>query len=143
VGVPVDNICVIENGQVIEITDRGTKLNGRVPAGDVFVDGSGVGDVNHDIMHEREQLAQDGMVLVHVNIDRFTNEILGEPEIITHGFISISENGDFQSGLKKRITDAIKRNGGKDRNELTNIAQSHIYSETRRRPVIFINIGKS
>ena len=143
VGVPLDNICVIENGQVIEINDRGMKIDGRVPAGDVFVDGSGVGDVNHDIMHEREQLAQDGMVMVHVNIDRFTNEILGEPEIITHGFISISENGDFQSGLRKRITDAIKRNGGKDRNELTNIAQSHIYSETRRRPVVFINIGKS
>ncbi len=143
VGVPSENICVIENGQVIEINDNGMKLDGRVPAGDVFVDGSGVGDVNHDIMHEREQLAQDGMVLIHVNLDRFTNDILGEPEIITHGFISLSENGDFQVGLKKRVTDAIKRSGGKDRNELRNIAQSHIYSETRRRPVVFINIGKS
>ncbi len=143
VGVPSENICVIENGQVIEINEKGMKLDGRVPAGDVFVDGSGVGDVNHDIMHEREQLAQDGMVLIHVNLDRFTNDILGDPEIITHGFITLSENGDFQVGLKKRITDAIKRNGGKDRNELKNIAQSHIYTETRRRPVVFINIGKS
>jgi ribonuclease J len=143
VGVPAENMCVVENGQVIEISDTGMKLDGRVPAGDVFVDGSGVGDVNHDIMHQREELAQDGMVLVNVNMDRFTNEILGEPEVLTHGFISISENGDFQAGLKKKMVDTIKRNGGKNKAELTTIAQSHIYAETKRRPVVFINIGKS
>jgi ribonuclease J len=143
VGVPPENICVVENGQVIEINETGMRLDGRVPAGDVFVDGSGVGDVNHDIMHQREELAQDGMVLVNVNMDRFTNEILGEPEIVTHGFISISENGDFQAGLKKKVADTIKRNGGKNKTEITAIAQSHIYAETKRRPVVYVNIGKS
>jgi ribonuclease J len=116
VGIPTENIQVIQNGQVIEISAKGMRQNGRVPAGEIFVDGSGVGDVNHDIMHQREELAQDGLVLVHANIDRFTGEILGEPQITTFGFISLEENAEFVPNLKNKVIDTIKRSGPKDRN---------------------------
>lgn len=143
VGIPTENIQVIQNGQVIEISAKGMRQNGRVPAGEIFVDGSGVGDVNHDIMHQREELAQDGLVLVHANIDRFTGEILGEPQITTFGFISLEENAEFVPNLKNKVIDTIKRSGPKDRNELNRVIQSYIYAETRRKPVVFCTTGKS
>lgn len=143
VGIPAENIQVIQNGQVIEISEKGMRQNGRVPAGEIFVDGSGVGDVNHDIMHQREELAQDGLVLVHANIDRFTGEILGDPQITTFGFISMEENPDFIPNLKNKVIDTIKRSGPKDRNELNRVIQSYIYAETRRKPVVFCTTGKS
>jgi ribonuclease J len=143
VGIPAENIQVIQNGQVIEISEKGMRQNGRVPAGEIFVDGSGVGDVNHDIMHQREELAQDGLVLVHANIDRFTGEILGEPQITTFGFISLEENAEFVPNLKNKVIDTIKRSGPKDRNELNRVIQSYIYAETRRKPVVFCTTGKS
>ncbi len=143
VGIPAENIQVIQNGQVIEISAKGMRQNGRVPAGEIFVDGSGVGDVNHDIMHQREELAQDGLVLVHANIDRFTGEILGEPQITTFGFISLEENAEFVPNLKNKVIDTIKRSGPKDRNELNRVIQSYIYAETRRKPVVFCTTGKS
>ncbi len=143
VGIPQENIQVIQNGQVIEISEKGLRENGRVPAGEIFVDGSGVGDVNHDIMHQREELAQDGLVLVHANIDRFTGEIIGEPQITTYGFISLEENDDFIPNLKNKVADTIKRSGPKDRNELNRVIQSYIYAETRRKPVVFCTTGKS
>lgn len=143
VGIPAENIQVIQNGQVIEISEKGMRQNGRVPAGEIFVDGSGVGDVNHDIMHQREELAQDGLVLVHANIDRFTGEILGDPQITTFGFISMEENPDFIPNLKNKVFDTIKRSGPKDRNELNRVIQSYIYAETRRKPVVFCTTGKS
>ncbi len=63
---------VTENGQIIEISEHGMKLAEKVPAGYVYVDGSGVGDVSEDIMREREILARDGIVLINMNVDRFT-----------------------------------------------------------------------
>jgi ribonuclease J len=143
VGVPVENICVVENGQVIEISSSGMVLDGRVPAGDVFVDGSGVGDVNQDIMRERVELAQDGMIVISVNIDRFTAEVLGEPDIITRGFMSSMENCELNNRLRKKVVETIKKTGSKDRLEIEQMAKSYIFSETRRRPVVLVNLGKS
>jgi ribonuclease J len=143
IGVPAENICVIENGQIVEITHDGMKLDGRVPAGDVFVDGSGVGDVNEDIMREREELAHDGIVIISVNVDRFTAEILGEPEITSRGFMCLLNNGDLNNRLRKKVVETIKKVGSKDRLEIEQVVKNYLYSETRRRPVVLINLGKS
>jgi ribonuclease J len=132
-----------ENGQVIELTDDGIKLDGRVPAGDVFVDGSGVGDVTKEIMHEREELALDGIVVVSVNIDRFTAEVLGEPEIISRGFMCAIENVELNARIKKKVVETIKRVGTKDRLEIEQVVKNFIYTDTRRRPVVLVNLGKA
>ena len=143
VGVAAENICVIENGQIVEITEDGMKLDGRVPAGDIFVDGSGVGDVNREIMHEREELAHDGVVIISVNIDRFTAEILGEPEIVSRGFKCAIESGDLNARISKKVMETIKRVGGKNRLEVEQVIKNYLYSETRRRPVVLVNLGKA
>jgi len=143
VGVPEERICVIENGQIVEISEQGMVLDGRVTAGDVFVDGSGVGDVNPDIMREREELSRDGMILISVGLDRFTGDILGDPEIITRGFITARDNTEFLTGIRRKVLDAVKRVGQKDRAEIEQITKAFIYSETRRRPYVVVNISKS
>ena len=119
------------------------RLAEKVPAGYVFVDGSGVGDVSEEIMRERETLARDGIVLVNVNVDRFTGDPLGEPEVISRGFISSRENSELYNGLKKKVMESIKRNGSKDRNEIEQACRTYINSETRRRPVVMVSIGRS
>ena len=108
IGIDEDNILVTENGQIIEITEKGMKLAEKVPAGYVYVDGSGVGDVSEDIMREREILSRDGIVLINVNVDRFTGEVLGEPEIVSRGFISPRENNELYAGLRKKVIETIK-----------------------------------
>jgi len=143
IGIEKENILVSENGQVIEISEKGIKLAEKVPAGYVYVDGSGVGDVSESIMRERETLARDGIVLINVNVDRFTGDILGEPEIISRGFISPQENTELYSGLRKKVQEAIKKVGSKDRGEIEQICRTYINSETRRRPVVMVTIGRS
>ena len=143
IGIDVDKIMVTENGQIIEISEHGMKLAEKVPAGYVYVDGSGVGDVSEDIMRERETLARDGIVLLNINVDRFTGEVLGEPEVFSRGFISPRENMELYSGLKKKILESIKRIGSKDKNEIEQACRTYINSETRRRPVVIATIGRS
>src|SRR5690606_22872679 len=86
-GVPEKNIFVVENGHVLEVGKHGIRLGARVPGGYVFVDGSGVGDVGKTVMRDREVLARDGFMIVVVNVDSQTGEVISEPEIITRGFI--------------------------------------------------------
>ena len=143
IGIDVDKIMVTENGQIIEISEHGMKLAEKVPAGYVYVDGSGVGDVSEDIMRERETLARDGIVLLNINVDRFTGEVLGEPEVFSRGFISPRENMELYSGLKKKVLESIKRIGSKDKNEIEQACRTYINSETRRRPVVIATIGRS
>ena len=124
-------------------TRDGMKLDGRVPAGDIFVDGTGVGDVTKDIMHEREELGQDGVVVISVDIDRFTAEVLGDPEIISRGFMGTMENGELNLRIRKKVNETIKRVGTKNRTEVEQVVKNFIYTETRRRPVVLVNLGKA
>lgn len=143
IGIPEENILVTENGQVIEITEKGMKLGEKVPNGYVFVDGAGVGDVSEDIMREREVLARDGLVLINVTVDRFTGDVLGEPEVVSRGFMSSRENNELYAGLKKRVLDTIKRNGSKNKSEVEQMARAYLTNETRRRPFVLVNISGS
>jgi ribonuclease J len=87
VGIPEENIAVIENGQIIEFRWQNARAAERIPSPYVFVDGSGVGDVDPDVMREREALARDGVVMVNLTLDRSGHGLAPIPEIVTHGFI--------------------------------------------------------
>ena len=78
------------------------KLGGTVPAGEVYVDGSGVGDVGAVVMRDRKRLAEDGMVVVVLPISAHDGNLLSEPEIITRGFIYVKESGDLDEGTAER-----------------------------------------
>ena len=143
VGIEAQNISVILNGQVVEFEDGNMRvLNARVPASYVFVDGSGVGDVDPDVMREREALARDGIVMVNLTLDRTGHGLLSEPEIITRGFILPREADELIGQTRRKVTDTVSRANGNLKHDVEEIVRTYLYSETRRRPMVFVSINR-
>ena len=143
VGTPAKNIRVAEIGNVIELTGRSCKINGTVPAGKVFVDGTGVGDVGSVVLRDRKHLAQDGMLVVCVNISAQDGSILTGPDIITRGFIYVKESEDLMEELRGVAMEAIERCQRKRVRDWTaiktaikNDLSGYLYKTTKRNPMI-------
>jgi ribonuclease J len=139
-GIPKDNVFVAENGRVIEIDKYGVRLGERVPGGYVFVDGSGVGDIGRIVIHDREILSKDGFLLVAVNVDRDTGEMLGKPEVISRGFVYLRESDELLSVVNNTIENVLHDNrhsNGRRREKLQESISRVLYNETKRRPMVF------
>src|SRR5204862_4571348 len=108
-GVPPENVFIIENGQPIEIDADGVALRGQpVPAGYVFVDGLSVGEVGEIVLRDRRSLANDGMFMIVVTIDKQTGNVVGRPEIITRGFVHLNEQDPMMAEAAARIAASIQ-----------------------------------
>ena len=141
VGMEESQIALVENGRVIEFKNGKMKLGERIPGGYVFVDGTGVGDVDRDIMRERELLSQDGVVLLNLILDKKTG-VYKDTEIISRGFMSQDESVDLFENLKKRAEKLAQYPSSNLQKELQSVAKSLLFDETRRRPLIFVNISR-
>jgi ribonuclease J len=142
VGVPKENIAVLENGQSIVFDDGSMRKGERVTTSYVFVDGSGVGDVDPEVMRERELLAQDGIVIVNIRLNRMNGRLQEEPQIITKGFVLVRDAEPLLTEARRLIAAAVTRSTGNLDHELREVVSNFLYSETRRRPMVFININK-
>ena len=142
VGIPKENIAVVENGQVIEFVDGKMELKERISNATVFVDGSGVGNIGPDLIREREALAQDGIVLVNIRIDKYTNGLQSDPEFITRGFIATKDISGLLQGVRMKIEEIVRRGNGNQQKDLEQAVKDFLYSETRRRPMIFITVNR-
>ncbi len=139
-GIPKDNVFVIENGRVVEIDKYGIKLGERVPGGYVFVDGSGVGDVGRIVIRDREILARDGFLLVAVNVDRRSGDVIGQPEIISRGFIYLRDSDELLRQVRETVDNVMSNNvnsNGRRRDKLQESLSRLLYNETKRRPMVF------
>ncbi len=144
VGIPQENIAIILNGQVVEFAENQMRvLNVRVPANYIFVDGSGVGDVDPDVMREREALSRDGIVMVNLTLDRSGHALVGEPEIITRGFILPRESNGVISQTRRRVAETISRANGNLKRDVEEAVQTYLYNETRRRPMVFVSVNRA
>jgi len=142
VGIPAENIAVIENGQVVELADGKLSLAERVPGGYVFVEGQSIGEIGKDIIREREQLSRAGILIITATLDKYSNRLLKEPEIITRGFISPEDSEDLIPMVRRKVTDIV--NGGLDSEKtITDAVKSLLYNETRRRPMVFVTVTKA
>jgi ribonuclease J len=144
VGIPQENIAVIENGQVVEFQDGGMVLGERVPGGYVFVDGAGVGDIGPSVVREREALARDGFVLVNLTLDQHSCNLREDPEIITRGFIYSRNEEDLLGATRnliKSVLDCSKN--GELQGDLEQAIKSFLYNKTRRRPMVFVTMSRS
>lgn len=142
VGIPDENIAVIENGQVLEFEDGQMSLGERLPGGYIFVDGAGVGDVGPSVMREREALARDGFVLVNLTFDGKSRRLREEPEIITRGFVYTGNGDDLMDSTRKLVKDIIKRGDLDLEADLEPTIKSFLYNKTRRRPMIFVTASQ-
>ncbi|MDO4314697.1 MAG: ribonuclease J [Oscillospiraceae bacterium] len=142
-GMDRNHIAIADNGTVIELTAKTLKLGGSVPAGEVYVDGSGVGDVGAVVMRDRKRLAEDGMVVVVMPISSHDGGLLAPPEIITRGFIYVKESGDLMKELQAIAMDAadsVSRKRGRDDGELKGAVKSavssYLFKNTKRSPMV-------
>jgi ribonuclease J len=143
IGVPKENIAVIENGQVIEFIDGKLHMGERIPGGYIFVDGSGVGDVDRSIVRERETLGHDGIMLVNIDINKATGKMQSKPEVITRGFMLPEELDGVMDGLHRRLQSTIDKSNGNMQNEVMRELKAYLYQETKRSPFIFVNVNES
>ena len=137
------NIHVGEIGSVFELTGKTCKLTGTVPAGKVFVDGTGVGDVGAVVLRDRKHLADDGMIVVCVNLSAEDGSVLTGPDIITRGFIYVKESEELMEELREVAMEAIERCQRKRvrdwsaiKSAIKNDLSGYLYKTTRRNPMI-------
>ncbi len=143
-GIPDENIRVVENGQVIELTEDEMTLGEKVPSEYIFVDGSGVGDIGPDVMREREELSRDGVITVNVLLDKFTNNLMGEAQILSRGFITNSEWENITVQLRKKIGELAGRSSTNSalQKDMEQAVRNLIFSETHRQPVVLVTINR-
>jgi ribonuclease J len=143
VGVEKENIIVAENGQVVELVGKKVMLGERIPGDYVFVDGESIGDIDHDIMKERSQLARNGILLIDISLDKHSGRLLHEPEILTRGFVSPDEAETLLPEVRKRVMETVNSNGFTTEKELVNIIRSYLHQETKRRPMVLVTLSKA
>lgn len=142
VGIPEEKIFVAENGQVVEMQDGKVSLGERIPGGYVFVEGGAVGEMDRSLLKEREQLARSGILLVNLGIDKYSNRLLEDPEILTRGFISAEEGETLIPAVRKRVVEVIHGGGFNVEKDIVDVVRSFVFNETKRRPLVFVTMTK-
>ena len=142
-GMNPKNIFIGEIGSVFELTAKSCKLKGTVPAGKVFVDGTGVGDVGSVVLRDRKHLAEDGMIVVCVNLSSEDGSVITGPDIITRGFIYVKESEELMTSLQEVAMEAIERCQRKNirdwssiKSAIKNDLSGYLYKTTKRNPMI-------
>ena len=142
-GMKEKNVTIADLGDVIELSSRSCKVNGAVQAGMVLVDGTGVGDVGSVVLRDRKHLAQDGMIVVCVNLSSQDGGIISGPDIITRGFIYVKESEQLIEDLREVAMEAIERCGRRRsrdwatvKSAIKNDLSGYLYKTTKRNPMI-------
>ena len=148
-GMSPNNICVADNGSVIELTTKHMKCETTVPAGEVFVDGGGVGEVGAVVLNDRKILAEDGMVVVVLSMSSHDHQLLCDPEIVTRGFVYVKESEELLQEMRKvamKAVDSMSARRRKDDGEVCRTVKSavssYLYKQTKRSPMIIPMVTK-
>jgi len=143
VGISNKNIIVGDIGKVIELTNSSIKINGSVPSGAVLIDGLGIGDVGNIVLRDRKHLAQDGIIIVVVTIDKKDKSILSGPDVLSRGFVYVRESEDLMEESKAIALQALHKcvdSGATDWNSFKGALKSalgdFVYAKTKRKPMI-------
>ncbi|MBC6369655.1 ribonuclease J [Lactobacillus kullabergensis] len=143
-GVPADNTFVLENGEVVCFGPEGSRIAGHIPAGDVYVDTSGTADVGNVVVHDRQVLSEDGLVVVVATVDYKHKRVLAGPDVLSRGFVYMRESTELINQAQKHIYHIIKSEMDKMdhpkdsviRNAIIANLSDFLYSKTKRRPMI-------
>ena len=143
VGIPSKNIVIADNGVLLDVSEKEIKKAGTVPAGKVFVDGYGVGDVGSVVLRDRKHLAQDGIIIVVATVDSVSGELVSGPDIVSRGFVFVKENEALISEAEKTAYEAIMRcfdrnitDWGTIKSRVRDDVSRLMYERTKRSPMI-------
>lgn len=142
-GMPSENIFIMNNGEVLELNQNSAKITSSIPAGQVLVDGLGVGDVGNIVLRDRRHLSQDGLMIVVVSMDRVTDEIVAGPDIISRGFVYVREAEDLLDEARNVVCDALAKCEKKNNTEWSYVKatiketlREFLWQKTKRSPMI-------
>ena len=142
-GIPKDNIFITGNGRILEINQNEAKFTGTVPSGRVMVDGLGVGDVGNVVLHDRQHLSQDGLIVIVMTMNGKTGEILSGPDVISRGFVYVRESENLMDELKSFIREEMGRLEERHvvdwtiiKSTLKDDVRDFVYDKTQRNPMI-------
>lgn len=140
-GIPEENTFLLVDGDVLELDQQGARVSGRVPAEYVYVDGLGVGDVDHVVLRDRQHLATDGMVVIILAINKRNGRVVGQPEVISRGFVDIEESEDLLRRTQRMVVATLEgadhtAEWGVVNTKVKDAIARFLYEETRRRPMV-------
>ena len=142
-GIPSDRIFISEVGKVLELDRKSAKFAGTVPAGNVMVDGSGIGDIGSVVLRDRKHLAEDGLVVAVVTVDLHDRIILSGVDIVSRGFVYVKEAEKLMAEARAVATRSVENSLAKRVNDFNQIRNSirdelakFIFKETKRKPMI-------
>ena len=145
VGIPEENTFVMRNGDMLALTKDSARIAGHFDAEDVYVDGSGIGDVGNIVLRDRRNLSEDGLVIITATIDYKNNQLISGPDIMSRGFIYMRESGDLISEMQHTLKSAINRGlneSGKNvtermiRDIIFDTIRPFLYERTQRKPML-------
>lgn len=142
-GMNPKNIFISDIGKILELSEKSAKFVGSVPSGKVLVDGLGVGDVGNIVLRDRKHLAEDGIIIAVISIDKLTGECVSGPDIISRGFVYVRESEDLMESIRTLTADIVDQcttgsnlNWTTLKTRIKNDVGSYLYSKTKRRPML-------
>ena len=142
-GMPKENVLMISSGDVLEISEDGAEVVGKVPAGPVFVDGLGIGDVGNIVMRDRQHLAEDGIIIVVLTLEGGSGQLLAGPDIVSRGFVYVRESEDLmeeaQAIVDQAVADCLEHHvsdWGKIKNIIRDSLSDFLWKRIKRNPMI-------
>lgn len=138
-----ENTFVMENGDVLSLSPNEAQVAGRIPSGDVYIDGNGIGDIGNIVLRDRRILSEEGLVIVVVSVDLENQKIVSGPDIISRGFVYMRESGTMINEAQKMLSQHLKGSLSTKstqwtdlKNEITDILGPYLFEKTKRRPMI-------
>lgn len=142
-GIPKENIFIIQSGDVLELTEEKAQVAGKVPVGDILVDGLGVGDVGNIVLRDRQHLAEDGILIVVLGLDGATDQLVSGPDIVSRGFVYVRESDELMEEARIVVNDAVEgclgrgiSDWGKLKGSIKDALGEYVWKKTKRRPMI-------
>lgn len=141
-GIPKENIFILRSGDVLELTDEKAQVTGKVPVGDILVDGLGVGDVGNIVLRDRQHLAEDGIMIVVLGLDG-EDQLVSGPDIVSRGFVYVRESDVLMEEARVVVDDAVHNclnrgvsDWGKLKGAIKDSLSEYVWKKTKRRPMI-------
>ena len=142
-GFAKENIFILQSGDVLELSEEKAQVTGKVPVGDILVDGLGVGDVGNIVLRDRQHLAEDGIMIVVLGLDRATDELVSGPDIVSRGFVYVRESDELMDEARIVVNEAIEgclgrgiADWGKLKGAIKDSLGEYVWRKTKRRPMI-------
>ena len=142
-GIPKENVILMRSGDVIEIGDEGYRVADHVQAGGILVDGLGIGDAGNIVLRDRQNLAQNGIIIVVLTLEKYSNQLLAGPDIVSRGFVYVRESEDLMEEAQRIVDEAVQgclekhvSDWGKIKNIIRDSLSDFLWKKMKRNPMI-------